>query len=142
MGVLESIDKTLKRFDNNYKNIAERIIELENIVHFLAKKNNQTNSDDDMLVIRFNENDRLNLSFASKILNIPQKEIMLLVKKGELNTIAKKKYVFLASDLVHFKNNTKKNTINKTRDRSITKKRKSPYLSNKQDIELLAAVNQ
>ncbi|MCF6184192.1 MAG: hypothetical protein L3J56_06130 [Bacteroidales bacterium] len=140
MGILESIDKTLKQFDNNYKNIAGRIVDLENTVRFLAIKNNQKNNNDDILVIKFDEDDRLNLSFASKILNIPQKEIILLVKKGELNSIAKKKYVFLASDLVNFKNNKAK--VRERKEKIITKNRESLYLSNVKDIKLLAAVNQ
>ena len=108
MGILEQIAEQLSETNKNLLTkinlLNDKVSSLEyEITNGFYATQNRTAG----LSLEFSTSDKLNVSFAAKILGITQGELVLLVKKGKINSIGKKKYIFLVSELIRYKNGDK-----------------------------------
>ncbi len=102
MGVFENL---LEELIQGFDRIEKRISSLEDCVsHSIPSE--------DFLSISFKNSDNLNITFASKILNIQKEEVKLLVKQGKLNSIGTRKYIFKAEDIKEYLKNINSQTKN------------------------------
>jgi len=105
MGILEQIAEQLKETNNNLlKQIETLNDKIGSLEYEIKTSNSFKNKHPKGLSLNFSEDDTLNITFASKILGITQTELILLVKKDKINSIGRKKYIFLASELIRYKN--------------------------------------
>lgn len=119
MGLLEEISKQITETNQGLSNqialLNDKISTLESKI-----KTGQTLSNNaKVMSFEFEADDRLNISFASKFLGMTKAEVILLVKKGKINSVGMKKYIFLVSDLIQYKNGFKSGTpiLNKPKDK-------------------------
>ncbi len=105
MGILEQIAEQLKETNNNLLRQIETLNDKVSLLEYEIKSGNFSNHKGTKgLSLNFSDDDTLNITFASKILGITQTELILLVKKDKINSIGRKKYIFLASELIRYKN--------------------------------------
>lgn len=114
MGVLESIGKSIDSLSQTVLNLEKRMMEIEN----------NSVSKSDSIVMKFDRDDNLNISFASKFLKMTKSRIIYYVKNGELQTIGDNKYIFKVSELIDFK----KRTTNAKEEMKITKPKRRKRL--------------
>jgi len=100
MGILEQILETNKLLSEQIIDLQREIVSLKSAMNSSAKSKS-----DDEIVLKFKGNDKMNVSMTAKALGIKQTELFEAMEKGKIHSIADTKRIFLAHEVIQFKNN-------------------------------------